>query len=75
MCQKFNCLLVGIRFDQRNCVVNVGHTAPYGAFPWQVEIQIFNYEKGIYEHHCGAAVIGKQIRIISLLKYVLVHVI
>lgn len=40
-------------------IVGLGHAAPYGAFPWQVEIQIFNYENGLYEHHCGAAVIGK----------------
>lgn len=38
----------------------LGHAAPYGAFPWQVEIQIFNYEQGTYDHHCGAAVIGKH---------------
>lgn len=38
-----------------------GSAAPYGAFPWQVEIQIYNYEKGIFEHHCGAAVIGERI--------------
>lgn len=42
-------------------MVNSGHAVPYGAYPWQVEIQIFNYERGIYEHHCGAAVIGKYI--------------
>lgn len=41
--------------------INLGQSAPYGAYPWQVEIQIFNYEKGIYEHHCGAAVIGERI--------------
>lgn len=40
---------------------NLGQTAPYGAYPWQVEIQIFNYEKGTFEHHCGAAVIGERI--------------
>lgn len=38
-----------------------GHAAPYGAFPWQVEIQLFNYEKDIYEHHCGGAVIGERL--------------
>lgn len=38
-----------------------GHAAPYGAFPWQVEIQLFNYEQEIFEHHCGGAVIGERI--------------
>lgn len=38
-----------------------GNVAPYGAYPWQVEIQIFNYEKIIYEHHCGGAVIGERL--------------
>lgn len=38
----------------------IGESAPYGSFPWQVEIQIYNYENGIYEHHCGAAVIGER---------------
>lgn len=38
-----------------------GNVAPYGAFPWQVEIQIFNYERAIFEHHCGAAVIGERV--------------
>lgn len=44
-----------------NCLNFIGSAAPYGAFPWQVEIQIFNYETGIFEHHCGAAVIGERI--------------
>lgn len=38
-----------------------GYQAPYGSYPWQVEIQIYNYEKGIFEHHCGAAVIGERL--------------
>lgn len=38
-----------------------GHAVPYGAYPWQVEIQIFNYDKNIYEHHCGGAVIGERL--------------
>lgn len=38
-----------------------GYQAPYGSYPWQVEIQIFMYEKGIFEHHCGAAVIGERL--------------
>lgn len=38
-----------------------GHSVPYGAFPWQVEIQIFNYDKNTYEHHCGGAVIGERL--------------
>lgn len=46
---------------KRNGKIIGGNVAPYGAFPWQIEIQIFNYEKSIYEHHCGAAVIGERI--------------
>lgn len=46
---------------KRNGKIIGGNTAPYGAFPWQVEIQIFNYEKATFEHHCGAAVIGERI--------------
>lgn len=46
---------------KRNGKIIGGNVVPYGSFPWQVEIQIFNYEKGTYEHHCGAAVIGERI--------------
>lgn len=35
--------------------------APYGAYPYQVEIQIFRPEYIKFEHHCGGAVIGKNL--------------
>lgn len=38
-----------------------GYEAPYGAFPWQVEIQLFNYNRRKFEHHCGGAVIHEKI--------------
>lgn len=45
---------------KRHAKIIGGNVAPYGAFPWQVEIQIYNYEKALFEHHCGAAVIGER---------------
>lgn len=48
-------------YPKRHGKIIGGHAAPYGAFPWQVEIQLFNYEKDIYEHHCGGAVIGERL--------------
>lgn len=45
---------------KRHAKIIGGNIAPYGAFPWQVEIQIYNYEKATFEHHCGAAVIGER---------------
>lgn len=46
---------------QRTPKIVGGSVAPYGAFPWQVEIQIFRYEKSNFEHHCGGAVIGDNL--------------
>lgn len=37
-----------------------GSETPYGAFPWQVEIQLFNSEKYKFEHYCGGAVIASE---------------
>lgn len=48
-------------YPKRHGKIIGGHAAPYGAFPWQVEIQLYNYEKEIYEHHCGGAVIGERL--------------
>lgn len=48
-------------YPKRHGKIIGGHAAPYGAFPWQVEIQLFNYEKELYEHHCGGAVIGERL--------------
>lgn len=45
---------------KRHAKIIGGNAAPYGAFPWQAEIQIYNYDKAIFEHHCGAAVIGER---------------
>ncbi|XP_031629228.1 serine protease 30-like [Contarinia nasturtii] len=62
--QKYTntCGTRSINFNpKRTAKIIGGQSAPYGAFPWQVEIQIYNYEIGIYEHHCGGAVIGERI--------------
>lgn len=48
-------------YPKRHGKIIGGNEAPYGAFPWQVEIQIYNYEKEIYEHHCGGAVIAERL--------------
>ncbi|XP_062531334.1 ovochymase-1 isoform X1 [Bombyx mori] len=38
-----------------------GTETPYGAFPWQVEIQMLDVDKLIFEHHCGGAVIAERL--------------
>ncbi|KAG8293042.1 trypsin-1-like [Homalodisca vitripennis] len=38
-----------------------GSTAPYGAYPWQVEIQAFRAGSHRFEHHCGGAVVGDRL--------------
>lgn len=48
-------------YPKRSAKIVGGNVAPYGAFPWQVEIQIFQYEKNAFEHHCGGAVIGERL--------------
>lgn len=56
------CGLRSVLFNpQRSPKIVGGTIAPYGAFPWQVEIQIFRYEKSNFEHHCGGAVIGDNL--------------
>lgn len=47
-------------YPLRNGKIVGGSVAPYGAYPWQVEIQIYNEEKNVYEHHCGGALVGDR---------------
>ncbi|XP_025420684.1 trypsin-1-like isoform X1 [Sipha flava] len=35
-----------------------GSSTPYGAYPWQVELQAY---KGGWEHHCGGALVSETI--------------
>lgn len=46
---------------QRSGRIIGGHEAPYGAYPWQVEIEMFNYGLRKFEHHCGGALIGDRV--------------
>lgn len=48
-------------YPRRNGKIVGGSVAPYGAYPWQVEIQIFNVDKNVYEHHCGGAIVGDRL--------------
>lgn len=51
-----------VPFDpHRNPKIVGGMAAPYGAFPWQVQIQMFRYDEMRFEHHCGGAVIGEHL--------------
>lgn len=51
-----------VAFDpHRNPKIVGGVEAPYGAFPWQVQIQMFRYDGMRFEHHCGGAVIGERL--------------
>lgn len=51
-----------VAFDpHRNAKIVGGVAAPYGAFPWQVQIQMFRYDGMRFEHHCGGAVIGERL--------------
>ncbi|XP_014239480.1 serine protease 33-like isoform X2 [Cimex lectularius] len=38
-----------------------GSSTPYGAYPWQVEIQAYNTQKRGFDHHCGGAVVGERL--------------
>ncbi|PSN50209.1 Plasminogen, partial [Blattella germanica] len=38
-----------------------GSVAPYGAYPWQVEIKQYRPGPRRYEHHCGGAVVGPRL--------------
>lgn len=59
---KCDCGMRTIRhYPRRNGKIVGGSVAPYGAYPWQVEIQIFNADKNVYEHHCGGAIVGDRL--------------
>ncbi|XP_045538497.1 trypsin I-P1 [Papilio machaon] len=38
-----------------------GAETPYGAYPWQVEVQLLDPDKLTFEHHCGGAVIASRL--------------
>nr|CAD7426257.1 unnamed protein product [Timema monikensis] len=38
-----------------------GTAAPYGAYPWTVEIKAYRPNKRKFEHHCGGAVVGPRL--------------
>lgn len=65
---EFNTEECGIRnideslYNRRAKIVG-GNEPQYGAFPWQVQIQRFSYIDGkkIWNHHCGGALIKRNI--------------
>ncbi|XP_026471217.1 serine protease 33-like [Ctenocephalides felis] len=46
---------------QRSGKIVGGHEPPYGAYPWQVGIQVYSYDSGQFDHHCGGAVVGHRL--------------
>lgn len=57
-----SCGLRTVSFNpQRNAKIVGGVPAPYGAYPWQVQIQIFRYDGMRFAHHCGGAVVGEHL--------------
>ncbi|KAF6213394.1 hypothetical protein GE061_011113, partial [Apolygus lucorum] len=38
-----------------------GSSTPYGAYPWQVEIQAYSPARRGFDHHCGGAVVGDML--------------
>lgn len=48
-------------YPRRSGKIIGGSVAPYGAYPWQVEIQIYSEENNAYEHHCGGALVGDRL--------------
>lgn len=49
------------RFQSRRSKIIGGMDAIYGEYPWQVQIQSFNFEKETFQHHCGGAVVGERL--------------
>lgn len=50
------------RFEtSRTSKIIGGRPVIYGAVPWQVQIQHFNFEQATFAHHCGGAVIGERL--------------
>ncbi|XP_063545579.1 serine protease 27-like [Cydia strobilella] len=59
---KVQCGTRTVDFNPRRMAKIVGGTeTPYGAFPWQVEIQMLDTEKLTFEHQCGGAVIAERL--------------
>ncbi|XP_026735122.1 trypsin-like [Trichoplusia ni] len=60
--EKVLCGTRSVDFNPRRMGKIVGGTeTPYGAFPWQVEIQMLDVDKLTFEHHCGGAVIAERL--------------
>ncbi|XP_041970619.1 tryptase-like [Aricia agestis] len=50
-----------VDFTLRRGKIVGGSEAPYGAFPWQVDIQMLDVDKLNFEHHCGGAVLAERL--------------
>ncbi|KAJ0182962.1 hypothetical protein K1T71_000938 [Dendrolimus kikuchii] len=60
--ERIQCGTRTIDFNPRRTGKIVGGSeTPYGAYPWQVEIQILDIDKLSFVHHCGGAVIGERL--------------
>ncbi|XP_022122405.2 trypsin-like [Pieris rapae] len=59
--EKVQCGTRTVDFTLRRGKIVGGSEAPYGAFPWQVEIQMLDPNKLAFEHHCGGAVIAERL--------------
>ncbi|KAG6454606.1 hypothetical protein O3G_MSEX008780 [Manduca sexta] len=60
--EKVQCGTRTVDFNPtRNGRIVGGTESPYGAFPWQVEIQMLDVDKLVFEHHCGGAVIAERL--------------
>ncbi|XP_069699799.1 serine protease 33-like [Periplaneta americana] len=49
------------RAGQPSAKIVGGSIAPYGAYPWQVEIKQYRPTQRRFEHHCGGAVVGPRL--------------
>ncbi|XP_032525716.2 trypsin-like [Danaus plexippus] len=59
--EKVQCGTRTVDYTLRRGKIVGGSEAPYGAFPWQVEIQMLDTDKLTFEHHCGGAVIAERL--------------